>query len=161
MFDKNFTCCFTGHRDILPQHEKQLPRALKKTLRELIERGYHTFVAGGALGFDTIAAEVVLKLKKKYPHIKLIVVAPFAGQSSEWDLSSQLKYERIREYADDYICLSAGYTPTCMKKRNLYLVEMSDVCISYCLRERSGSGQTVNFAKEHGLEIIDITELLK
>ena len=114
MFDKNFTCCFTGHRDISPQHIKALPKALDRILRILISEGYYTFVSGGAIGFDTIASEAVLKLKTEFPQIRLKIVAPFAGQSENWSLSDQITYERIREAADDYICLSAGYTPSCM-----------------------------------------------
>ena len=160
MFDKNFTCCFTGHREIEPQHLRYIPKALDKILRILIAQGYHTFVAGGALGFDTMAAEAVLKMKKSFPHIKLIIVAPFAGQSEKWSLSEQITYERIREAADDYICLSAGYSSTCMKKRNQYLVDMSDVCIAYCIRERSGSAQTINFAVEQGLKLVDVIDVI-
>ena len=71
MFDKNFTCCFTGHREIAPQHLGRIPKALDGILRALIAQGYHTFASGGALGFDTMAAEAVLKLKKEFPHIRL------------------------------------------------------------------------------------------
>ena len=160
MFDKNFTCCFTGHREIAAQHITRIPKALDRILRILISQGYHTFVSGGALGFDTMASQAVLKLKKEFPHIRLKIVAPYAGQSDRWGISEQIVYERIREAADDYICLSAGYTPTCMKKRNQYLVDMSDVCIAYCIRERSGSAQTVNFAVESGLKLVDVVDVI-
>ncbi len=160
MFDKNFTCCFTGHRELSPRHIKLLPSLLDKILRTLISQGYHSFVSGGALGFDTIAAEAVLRLKEEFPHIRLIIVAPHAGQSENWSLSDQVTYERLREAADDYICLSAGYSPSCMKKRNRFIVEMSDICIAYCFRERSGSAQTVNLAIENGLKLIDVIDML-
>ena len=48
-------------------------------LIELLSRensGYLYFGAGGALGFDTLAAQTVLDLKKDYPQIKLILVLP-------------------------------------------------------------------------------------
>ena len=73
---KNHTCCFTGHR-IIPAEEYDLISAkLEATMVQLIHRGYQFFGAGGALGFDTLAAMSVLKLKKDYPHIKLILVLP-------------------------------------------------------------------------------------
>jgi len=160
MFDKNFTCCFTGHREISSHHLKAIPKALNRILRILIAEGYHTFVAGGALGFDTIAADMVLRLKKEFPHIKLVIVAPYAGQSENWGPAEQITYERIREAADDYICLSAGFTSACMKKRNQFIVDMSDVCIAYCFRERSGSAQTINFAVENGLKLVDVIDVI-
>lgn len=161
MLNKNFTCCFTGHRKILPKHAEKLPGLIESAVRRLMKGGYNTFVTGGALGFDTIAAEVILKIKRTNPYVKLIVVAPYLGQPLEWDYSSQITYERIREAADDYISLAAGYYRDCMKKRNLYMVEMSSACISYCLRDRTGTSQTVAFARDNGLEVIELSEKLK
>ena len=90
-------------------------------------------------------------------HITLIVVAPFANQSLEWTEPQQITYQRICDMADDYICLAAGDYKDSMKKRNLYMVEMSSACIAYCTRERSGSSQTIGFARQNGLEVIELS----
>jgi len=160
VFDKNFTCCFTGHREIEKQHIENLPRVLEAVLRGLISNGYFIFVVGGALGFDTIAAETVLSLKEEFPQLLLKVVAPCADQHETWSDKDKRKYERIREAADDYICMSAAYSRDCMKRRNLEMVKMSAVCIAYCMRERTGSSQTVAFANQEGLDVIDLIPLL-
>lgn len=157
MFDKNYTCCFTGHRKLAPETAVALRRKIKAAVLKLIEQGYSTFVTGGALGFDTIAAEVILELREKRPNIKLIVVAPYANQSLEWTEPQQITYQRICDAADDYICLAAGEYKDAMKKRNLYMVEMSSACIAYCIRERSGSSQTIGFARQNGLEVIELS----
>jgi hypothetical protein len=57
---KDKTCCFTGHRKIPPLAALGLKRKLEKTLKEKIEQGYLYFGAGGALGFDTLAAQTVI-----------------------------------------------------------------------------------------------------
>ena len=158
MLNKNFTCCFTGHRKISAANQLLLRGKIKTAVLSLIEKGYTDFVAGGALGFDTIAAEVVLSLKEDHPEIKLIIVAPYADQALEWDLNSQVTYHRIIEAADQYICLSQQYTDDCMKKRNRYMVDMSSVCISYCTRPRSGAAQTIGLARENGLDIIELSK---
>ena len=41
-----------------------------------IKKGYDTFLSGMCEGFDLIAAEEVLNLKKEYPHIRLKCVVP-------------------------------------------------------------------------------------
>lgn len=63
---KEKTACFTGHRKLSLIQIPFIKRKLKKTLEELIEKGYLYFGAGGALGFDTVAAQSVLELRKKY-----------------------------------------------------------------------------------------------
>ena len=49
-----------------------------------IKKGYHTFLSGMADGFDIIAAEEVLRLKKEYPYIRLKCVIPFKGQADRY-----------------------------------------------------------------------------
>ena len=147
MLNKNFTCCFTGHRKISAANQLLLRGKIRAAVLSLIEKGYTDFVAGGALGFDTIAAEVVLSLKEDHPEIKLIVVAPYADQALEWDLNSQVTYFRISESADQYICLSPQYTDDCMKKRNRYMVDNSSACIAYC--GRNSGGTAYQFAKQN------------
>lgn len=160
MLTKNFTCCFTGHRQIAPEHAQALPAAIEAHIRTLIAQGYFIFAAGGAMGFDTLAAETVLALKAEFSQLRLIIVAPCANQTDGWAAVDRLRYERMRQAADDYICLEAAYTSDCMRRRNRYLVEMSSACLAYCLRPRTGSAQTVAYAAAQGLEIIDITALL-
>lgn len=158
---RNHTCCFTGHRMIEERHRALLPSLLEQTLRELIADGYHTFLAGGALGFDTLAAEAVLSLRQELPQLQLVIVAPCANQTDGWPQADVLRYERIREAASSFLCLEAAYTRGCMRRRNLALVEMSAACISYCLRGRTGTSQTVGFAQRAGLAVIPLAERLE
>ena len=75
------TACFTGHRDIPFFCIPSLKRKLKKTVEDLINQGYCYFGAGGALGFDTLAAQTVLDLRKTHSQIKLILVLPCKSQA--------------------------------------------------------------------------------
>ena len=61
------TCCFTGHRKIPHEQFAHIQKQLKETIQELIQKGVIYYGAGGALGFDTLAARTVLKMKEDYP----------------------------------------------------------------------------------------------
>ena len=87
-------------------------------------------------------------------------MAPCADQADGWLAADRRRYERLRQAADDYICLEAAYTPDCMRRRNRCLVEMSSACLAYCLRPRTGSAQTVAYADAQGLAVIDVAALL-
>ena len=58
------------------------------------------FGASGALGFDTLAAQCVLSLRKRYPHIKLILVLPCTTQTKGWSKDDIAVYEEIKSQAD-------------------------------------------------------------
>ena len=82
------------------------------------------FGAGGALGFDTLAAQMVLKLKERYPDIKLILVLPCKTQTSGWKQTDIDEYERIKAAADKVVFTSEVYYRGCMHKRNLSLIHI-------------------------------------
>lgn len=81
---KENTCCFTGHRTISPYDYEKLKISLQKTIIELVNNDVTKFLCGGALGFDTIAAETVINLRSIYPKIRLIMVYPCKNQFAYW-----------------------------------------------------------------------------
>ena len=60
------TCCFTGHRELSPTCERALTEILDRRLEALFAIGFTEFRTGGALGFDTLAAERTLLLTEEY-----------------------------------------------------------------------------------------------
>ena len=151
-FDK--TCCFTGHR-IIPNDEKKF--IYEKTLEIcdlLIKRGFENFIVGGALGFDTLAADCVLSLKEKHKNIKLILAIPCVDQCKGWKSPDIKKYEKILSLSDEIYYVSKEYSPDCMKKRNRFMIDNSSVCVSYIKRMSGGTAYTVQYAVESDREII-------
>ena len=92
---KQKTCCFTGHRDIPLGDYQLIFDKTEETVERLIKKGYLYFGAGGALGFDTIAALAVLKIKEHYPDIRLILVLPCRFQTRGWASEDVKIYENI------------------------------------------------------------------
>ena len=154
------TACFTGHRKIPPESIPELSQRLKNTLLRLIEEGYMYFGAGGALGFDTLAAQCVLSLKNQYTHIKLILVLPCITQTKGWSENDIAIYEEIKSQADKVVYTSREYSRGCMFKRNRHLVDCSSVCVAYLTQAKGGTAYTVNYAKEHGLTFYNIANMI-
>ncbi len=148
--------CFTGHRMIKDLQE--LDGLLRQAVFDLIEEGYDTFLAGGAQGFDTLAAETVLKLREKYPHIRLHLVLPHARQAKGWPAEEQMRYERIKAEADSVNCISEDYFRGCMHRRNRMLVEGSCICVCYLAKECGGTFYTVNYARRMCLTVINLAD---
>ena len=157
---KGQTCCFTGHRIIPSGMEQKLFRVTEKVVENAIKSGYRCFGVGGALGFDTIAALVVLKLRESYPSIKLILVLPCLNQTRGWSAGDIEIYENIKKQADKVVYTSKEYTRGCMHKRNRHLVNNSSLCICYLTEEKGGTYYTVKYAQENQLAVVNVVELL-
>ena len=152
------TCCFTGHR-VLPSGEKETIRNLLETaIEKAIQDGYRFFGAGGALGFDTLAAQTVLTLKQQYPHIRLILVLPCINQANGWKQADIDEYERIKSLADKVVYTSTEYTYGCMHKRNRHLVDNSSLCICYLTKVSGGTAYTVRYAESKKISVFNLAD---
>lgn len=154
---KENSCCFTGHRNINKSILPKLKDCLVDNILKLIEQGITDFYAGGAFGFDTLASLVIIKLKKTYPRVRLILVLPCLNQTAKWKNEKDIEiYNKILSKADDIVYISNEYTDTCMLERNRYMVDNSSYCICYLNRTFGGTAYTYNYAKDKGSSIINL-----
>lgn len=141
------SCAFTGHRML---GEAFSARKLKKEIKNLVLQGVDVFYNGMAMGFDLLAAEKVLELKKKYPHIRLILCIPCYQQEKSFSEKDKGRYAAIYKKADERVVLADSYYRGCMQVRNRYMAERADVLVAYCIKDEGGAAYTVKcFKKLH------------
>ena len=155
---KEKTCCFTGHRELPEEQLPQLKQTLFKVIVRLASQGVTRFACGGALGFDTLAAQMVLMVKEAFPQIELLLILPCKTQEKYWPKEDQEIYREILARADRVVFVSETYTQGCMQKRNRLLVEGSSVCVCYCTKKQGGTLYTVRYARQKGLNLINLAE---
>ena len=78
---RSHTCCFTGHRQIPSEKRAEIAGRLEHVIVSLYQRGVLYYGAGGALGFDCLAAQTVLRLRESCFGMKLILVLPCLTQT--------------------------------------------------------------------------------
>jgi uncharacterized phage-like protein YoqJ len=138
-------CVFTGHRIL----EKNFSvRKLKKEIKKAVEAGVETFYNGMAMGFDLVAAEKVLELRKKNPQIKLIACVPCYGQEKNFSDKDKKRYVAILKKADETVVLSENYYKGCMLVRDKYMADRGEMMICYCKRDTGGAAYTVKYFKK-------------
>ena len=154
-------CSFTGHRTIKDDHRGRIEGILQRAVRYAYDEGCREFLAGGALGFDTLVAKEIIKFRQTHPSVRLILCLPCIDQADNWSDKDKDLYNHILTSADEVIYASDTYTDSCMKERNFLLASKCDILIAYCGRARSGSGQTIRMANSMGKKIINIYKSLE
>ncbi len=157
------TIAFSGYRPAkLPNQgdEKSfeiqiIKKKLLNAISQMIDKGYDTFLVGMANGFDTYAGEALVELKKKYLHIKLVCVLPFAKTGNDENRISK-EYNLLTENADEVITLSENYFRGAYFVRNEYLIDNSSLLICYYDGKSGGTEHTVSYAQKKGHKIINI-----
>ncbi|MCL1862807.1 MAG: DUF1273 domain-containing protein [Defluviitaleaceae bacterium] len=155
---KQNTCCFSGHRRFSKGVVSQIEKRLSEAIDQLILQGVTDFISGGAVGFDHMAATLVLSKKHQGADIRLILALPCRDQDKDWTEMQKYMYHIFLAEADEVHYVSKKFTPDCMKKRNYYMVDNSAYCICALLRDISGTGQTVRYAQKQGLQITNVAK---
>lgn len=167
--EKNLTLCFTGHRpsklpwgyDEETENCKKLKTDLIELLEKFIEMGFVNFISGMALGSDMICAEAILILKTKYPFIKLECALPCFNQQKYWNGEQLHRYKTILDNADKIVYVSKkDYSPHCMLKRNIYMVDKSNEIIAIWSGKAGGTANTIKYAlsQNKNVKIINLKD---
>lgn len=151
------TCCFSGHRDLSEEERASILPRLREAVETLIARGVTDFIAGGAYGFDAMAAQEVLYQRQFHP-IRLVLALPCPDQTKNWPPSAVAEYESIRAQADEEQVLSIAYHKGCMLKRNDWMVAHSAYLICYRKTLIGGTAYTVKQAAKAGLRIRNLAK---
>jgi uncharacterized phage-like protein YoqJ len=155
---KDQTCCFSGHRKLPKNKIEQIVKRLDCEIDNLINQGITDFISGGALGFDQIAASLIIAKKEMGRRIRLIFALPCKCQDKLWNVEQKMLYRSLLAEADEITYISEEYIDGCMKKRNKYMVDHSSYCICALLRTFNGTDQTVRYARQKGLSVINVAE---
>ena len=149
-------CAFSGHRSLSLAAEEQLPRLLRQKIVSLAEEGYTGFLCGGAMGFDTLAAEAVLSVRSRRPELTLTLALPCPDQDRSWSERARQRFRRILEAADETILVSPEYHRFCMMQRNRFLVDHSRMLICYLIGDSGGTAATVRYALKQKLPVVNL-----
>ncbi len=165
-FIKEKTCFFSGHRPYKfafePEKENEFLTELKekiaKTIRELFEGGYDTFICGGIYGFDVMCGEAVIELKKEFPHIRLVCMLPFENHHTEYPNEWQTRFLKILDACDFIDYISPVKVTGCYYDRNQKMIEESSHMVTYFDGRGGGTARVVASAQSGKLKITNLYE---
>lgn len=158
------SCCFTGHRPgKLPWgYNEEDPRclALKRRMADAVaaayEQGYRHFLCGMAQGCDLYFCECVLALREERPDVTVEAAIPCPTQADAWPAAQRERYDRLVSSCDFETLVSARYTPSCMQRRDRYMVDHASLLIAAFDGTAGGTRYTVEYAMRRGISVVDL-----
>ena len=157
VLNKQKSVAFTGHRRIPFEELNVLRDAIRTKVKLLYTMGIIDYYCGMAVGYDLLAAEVVLSLKPILPKLRLIAVVPYCGQSDAWSKIEQERHAAVLAKTDEVIVLSERYFKGCLLRRNDFM--LSHVCgvVAYFDgKPKGGTFYTCREARRKHLDIINL-----
>lgn len=144
---KDGVVVFVGHRN--EWQCLNLKDEIYKIFEQLIIEGYTTFYDGAHGAFDKLCMNVVCELKKKYPHIKLILI------------STHYKHNKLLPFCYSYSIfppLECVYPKAKITERNKWMVDNCDIIVCHIENTSATSGayRTIKYARKKNKNIIEI-----
>jgi len=158
--------CFSGYRpdkyDFSSENRRRIFQKLVIEIINCAKYGYDTFYFGGAPGFDLLAAHAVIYCKKVFD-IKLICALPYADFSQSCDFTPewQIDYKKAIYRCDNVVNVSGlDYNhANCYMERNRFMVNSSSMLICFHDGKLGGTLNTIQYAQQKGLRIINLLSL--
>ena len=156
-------CAFTGHRpERLPWGLNEadprcaaLKTLLRRTVREVYDRSFHTFLCGMARGCDQYFAEAVLAVKADGARdAQLCAMIPCPSQPDGWDAASVARYWALLDACDRIEVLEDHYSPGCMLRRNRYMVDHSQLLLAVHDGSPGGTRYTIEYALRQRRDVL-------
>lgn len=166
---KALSVAFSGHRtfkttppdsDLFADPEDRAPAAVRQRLRQtvtmLYDEGYRHFLCGMAEGFDLLAGEAVIELRRDLPDVRLTAVIPFPAQAAGFDHETRERYDEVLAGCDSVVTICPAYNTECFHRRNDYLTDHSDVLVCYFNGSKGGTAYTVKRALKAKMRVINL-----
>lgn len=155
-FIRQTTCGIVGNRLIPRGQADIIANRLEKRILKLTSLGVTRFFTGGNLGFDTMAAEVVLKVRDTHPEVRLALVLPGRDQADKWPKHAVETYESIKARSDEIIYTSETSGYGSILRRNRYMMDESDYCLCYLTKNSGRTAEVVRYAERTDHPVINI-----
>lgn len=157
--NKQVCVTFTGHRFVPLYKREELRKRIKTAVLDMYNRGCRHFYCGMAMGFDMMAAEVVVELKQTHHDLELIGVIPFIGQNSRFPVKDKQRYNCLLTKVDKKKILYSSYFKGCLLRRNDYMLEHSSIVIAYYDgKPKGGTYYTCKRAFERNMYVMNLFE---
>lgn len=141
---------FCGHGDIF--YSDEILNKIMFYLNKIIKKnGNVNFYLGGYGNFDELARIACTQYKKNNPNSKLIYVTPYVNIPSS-------KIEFFKKNYDEILYPSLEYVPHkyAIIYRNYWVVEHSDIIISYVKYSWGGAYKTMSYALKLNKIVLDL-----
>ncbi|MBQ7862764.1 MAG: hypothetical protein IJ349_11265 [Clostridia bacterium] len=140
------TVTFFGHKDT----PKEIEPTLRTTLVDLIENhGATEFYVGNNGNFDTMVRRQLEELFQVYPITYSVVLAYIPTEKSEYDYFTNTLLPEGIETVPKRFAISY---------RNKWMVEQSDVVVTYVTHSFGGAAQFKTMAERQGKTVIELSE---
>lgn len=147
-------CCFTGHRpQKLRRPVDDIKVDLENEILAAIREGYTTFITGMACGTDIWAGKIVVRLRDRFPDLKLIAAIPFPDFTESWDMEWQEKYESLISAADLVKVVSPEFSEGAYQARNQWMVDHCARIIAVYDGKPGGTRNTIDYARKSRVQV--------
>ena len=141
------TCCFFGHKDTPSSVYDHLKEVVEKLI---VEDDVTSFLVGNQGHFDSLALGALRHFKKQYPQINYnVVLAYMPAEKEEWD-----PYEFGETMLPEGI--ESVHPRYAISWRNKWMVNESDVIVSYIAHSWGGAAKYVEMAAKKGKIIVKL-----
>ena len=156
--DKSKTCCFIGGKKLPKDRIKQIIIRLDQEVDNLISQGVTKFISSGAIGFEQVAASLIVAKREMGYDVRLIFALPYKNQDELWSAEQKKLYRSLLSEADEIVYIADKCSKECIKSCFDYIISASTFCISADVCAIQGLEKSDNKVYKNGINVIRLLD---
>ena len=97
-----------------------------------------------------------LKEYQLHAYVEMLFADNLVPYLRDFQAQAEMRYQRLVEACDFETLVSRQYTPSCMQRRDRYMVDHAALLIAAFDGSPGGTRYTMEYAMRQGLEITDL-----
>ena len=126
---------------------------LENEILAAVRDGSTTFVVSLTTITDIWSGTIVLRLKDRFPDLKLIAVVPFPAFRDSWDDGWETYCAKLLAKADWVKVFAREYSPKVFRNCNTWMIDRSARVIAVYDRKSYGTGSAISYARKEKAEV--------
>lgn len=153
-YDNIYRVTFFGHRyiDDLDYVENSLHALLENIIQS---NEYVEFLVGKNGDFDRIVSSVIVNIARASDEVRFSHTLILPYQTSEYQNNEEY-YHKFYDSVEICHISSESHFKSAFKKRNMYMVDKSDLVICYVENNSGGAFEAIKYAYKQGKNVINI-----
>lgn len=152
--ERRKTCCLIGIRlQALHRPADDIKVDLENEILASVAAGYTLFLTGMNCGTDIWAGNIVIRLKDRFPELKLVAAIPYSEFADTWSKEWGEKYHQLLSRADWVKTFSLQYSEKTFLLRNQWMMDHSSKLIAVYNGMTDETRHSFRYARECGMTV--------
>lgn len=153
---ERYGCFFVGDYNLPGYRINTIRQQMREMLEKFVNKGILDFFIGGDPGFETLAAEEVVRFRMRFPEreIRLVYLPPSSEEYAQRSVQERNKLDAMRWTADQVFPAANFPAVRDLQSGKKWMADHSVACVTYFSHTRDCNSDIIQYAQRKNVYVV-------